>query len=458
MERKLTSIVVADVVGYSRLMARDEAGTLAAIQGHRAELIEPAIDRHRGRVVKLMGDGMLVEFASVVEAVACAVEIQRGMADRNAGLGNDRRMDFRIGVHLGDVIVDGSDIQGDGVNIAARLERIAATGGICISRQAFDQIENKLPLVCRSLGRQSLRNIPHPVEVYRVELGAAAETKPAPELPQEIRYCRAPDGVHIAYTQIGHGPPLVRTGHWMSHLEFDWDGPIFGHLLHGLARHHTLLRYDARGNGLSDWEVDEISFDAWVGDLESVVDAAGLTRFPLLGMSQGCAVSIAYAVRHPERVSHLILFGGFALGGNKVSPEERARRDALGLLMRTGWGADNPAFRQIFTSQFMPEATKEQADWFNELQRRTTSPEGAFRYWSVVGNVDVRDLCAKVTAPTLVLHVRDDARVPIAAGRQMASLIPGARFVTLPGKNHMMLEGEPAAARFFEELERFLAT
>ena len=207
---------------------------------------------------------------------------------------------------------------------------------------------------------------------------------------------------------------------------------------------------------MSDWDVDTLSLDAWVTDLETVVDAVGLERFPLLGISQGGAIAVAYSVRRPERVSHLILYGAFALGGKKRSPAEKERRDAMTTLMRLGWGADNPTFRQMFTGLFIPGATHEQADIFNELQLKTTSPECAVRYFDAVNDFDIIDLLSRVKAPTLVMHVRDDQMVPIEAGRQLAAGIPGARFIALPGRNHLFLEHEPASERFFEEISLFL--
>jgi len=450
MERRLAAILAADVAGYSRLMGTDEEGTLAQLKAHRQVLVDPSIEEHRGRVVKTTGDGMLVEFASVVDAVRCAVDMQRGMSERNARISVDKRIEFRVGINLGDIIIDVDDIYGDGVNIAARLEGIAEPGGICISRQARDHLLEKLSFTCEKLGLRNLKNIAKPVEVYSVNFNSVVTT-------QEIKYCRASDGVRLAYATVGQGLPLVKTANWMNHLEYDWESPIWHHLLEGLARNHTLVRYDARGNGLSDWDVDELSLEAWVGDLETVVDAAGIDRFPLLGVSQGCAISIAYAARHPERLSHLILYGGFALGGMKRSPEEREKRKAMGTLMRLGWGSDDPTFRQMFTSLFIPEGTKEQADWFNDLQRKTISPECAARYFEVVNNFDVRDLLPQVKVPSLVMHVRDDLIVPSDAGRQMAAGIPGARFIALPGRNHLFLKHEPANARFFEEINLFLS-
>lgn len=451
-ERRLAAILAADVVSYSRLMGLDEEGTLAQLKGHRHHLIDRKIEEHCGRIVKTTGDGVLVEFASVVDAVRCAIDIQRGMVERNVDVAPSKRLNFRIGINIGDVIIDGDDIFGDGVNIAARLESIAEPGGICISGQARDQLLESLAFSFQRLGARDLKNIAKPVEVYSVDF----ESK---NLTQEIGYCRAPDGVRLAYAQVGSGPPLVKAPNWLNHLEYDWRSPVWHHLLEGLAKDHTLIRFDARGNGLSDWDVETLSFDAFVGDLETVIDAAGIERFPMLGISQGCALSIAYAVRHPERVSHLILYGGFAQGWNKRGlPEaEIEQRRAMMTLMRTGWGIENPMFRQMFTSQFMPEATKEQADAFNDLQRQTTSAECAARYYEVVSNFDVGGLLSQVKAPTLVMHVRNDAVQPFEAGRAMSAGIPGARFVALPGQNHLFLKDEPAAVRFFEEIGIFLA-
>ncbi|MHA1151254.1 MAG: alpha/beta fold hydrolase [Alphaproteobacteria bacterium] len=461
MTRRLAAILAADVVGYSGMMERDETGTLAALKAQRAEFFDPKIAEHDGRIVKLMGDGALVEFASVVDAVECATEIQRGMAVRNLEVPEDTRIVLRIGIHLGDVIVEGDDIYGEGVNIAARLEGLAEPGGICISGQAFDQVETKVPLGYRDRGERQVKNIVKRVRVYEIDLeeipsGKAAQAAPAME--QQIRFCAAPDGTQIAYATVGQGPPLVKAANWLNHLEYDWESPVWRHVLHGLARDHQLIRYDERGNGLSDWEVDDISFEAFVSDLETVVDAAGIERFPLFGISQGCAVSIAYAVRHPERVSRLVLYGGFARGRSKRgSSKDSEHAAAMRILMRQGWGQENPAFRQVFTSLFIPDATPEQARWFNDLQRIAVSPENAVRIREVMDHLDVSELLPQVMVPTLVLHCREDAVQPFNEGRRMAAGIPGARFVALEGRNHLILEDEPAWPRFMQEVGRFLA-
>jgi pimeloyl-ACP methyl ester carboxylesterase len=369
-------------------------------------------------------------------------------------------MPLRIGLHLGDVIIDGEDIHGDGVNIAARLEAIAEPGGICISRQAFDQIEGKLPVTWRPLGPQALKNIPKLVDVYAAEFAGDAGSADPAQSALKVEYCRAPDGVRLAYAKVGNGPPLVKTANWMNHLQYDWEAPTFRHLFVELARDFTLLRYDARGNGMSDWDVDELSLDAWVTDLETVINAAGLDRFPLFAMSQGCAISIAFAARHPERVSHLILYGGFARGAyiRATNELEVQKAKALASLIRTGWGDDSPVYRQLFSSLFMPGATHEQLEKFAERQRVTTTPECAYRYFETTRSLDVTELLAKVRAPTLVMHVRGDQVQPFDGGRELAAGISGARFVALQGQNHMPLPQDPATARMLEEIRLFLKT
>jgi len=280
------------------------------------------------------------------------------------------------------------------------------------------------------------------------------------ELKQTIRFCTSHDGTRIAYATMGSGPPLVRAAHFLTHLEFELRTPVWRPWLVEYSRNRTLVRYDQRGCGLSDRDVTDFSLDAMVADLEAVVGAARFDdRFPLFGASQGSAVAIAYAARHPERVSRLVIHGGYARGvlNRAPTPEQLAEAKALIDLVRVGWGRENPAYRQVFTSLMIPDSTPEEAASFNELERTTASPEGAARLLTSFGPIDVTSLAPRVRCPTLVTHVRDDARVPFEEGRLIASLIPGARFAPLDGRNHVLLEREPAFRQLFAEMHAFLA-
>jgi DNA-binding SARP family transcriptional activator/pimeloyl-ACP methyl ester carboxylesterase len=275
---------------------------------------------------------------------------------------------------------------------------------------------------------------------------------------QQIRYCRSPDGVQIAYAISGKGPPILRAAHWMSHLQYEWESPVWRHWIDSLSKGNTLIRYDERGNGLSDWNASDLSFAAMVCDLESVADANSLSGFPLLGVSQSCAVSVAYAVRHPERVSHLVLYGGYAKGWRKRGDRhEIDTHEAMTTLIREGWGKDNPAFRQLFTETFIPGASREQMTWFNDLQKETASPDNASRLHYSFGDMDVSDILGDVSVPTLVLHARNDAAVPFEQGKALAAGIPGARFVDLNSANHILLSEEPAFADFVREVRSFIS-
>lgn len=274
---------------------------------------------------------------------------------------------------------------------------------------------------------------------------------------QRIGFCDAPDGTKIAYATLGSGPPLLKAANWLTHLEFDWKSPIWGRCFSEIVRARTLIRYDERGCGLSDWNVKDLSFEAFVEDLEVVADKLELERFPLLGISQGAAVSIEYAVRHPERVSGLILIGSYAAGWyHSASPEEKARREAVIKLTEVGWGTDNPAYRHIFSQTFMPDAGAGELAWFDEFQRLTTSPRNAARFQDAFGQIDVRDRLAQVKAPTIVLHSKGDQRIPLEDGRAVASGIPDARFVPLDSRNHVLVDYEPAWRTCMDAAREFL--
>jgi pimeloyl-ACP methyl ester carboxylesterase/DNA-binding CsgD family transcriptional regulator len=280
-----------------------------------------------------------------------------------------------------------------------------------------------------------------------------------PDLEQRVHFTRSFDGTTLAYALVGNGPPLVKAANYMCHLEYDWQSPIWRHWMEAFASEYTFIRYDERGSGLSDWDVEDLSFEAWVRDLETIVDTLELEQFPLLGISQGGPVSIAYAIKHPEKVSHLILYGSYARGWRHrdLNEQEKQEERLIIDLIRVGWGKDNPALRQAFSAYLMPEGSPEQWAAFDELHRHSATAENAARLEENMHKIDVRELCKQVQVPTLVVHVREDAGVPFAEGRYLASLIPNAQFVSLEGKNHIITEDEPAWHGFLQAVDRFLS-
>ena len=274
----------------------------------------------------------------------------------------------------------------------------------------------------------------------------------------QIRFCRASDGVRIAHATTGSGPAMVEVATWLNHLEFDWQSPVWRPRLVEMAKNYTMVRYDGRGCGLSDRTVEDLSFDANLRDLEAVADASGFKRFILLGCCQGSGLAIAYAARHPERVSNLILYGAFARGRLKRDPSARDLEEANMMLklVELGWGQENPAFRQVYTTMFIPESTPEQSQWFTDLQRMSTSAKNAVELIQGFDAMDVTELLSKISCPTLVLHARNDARVPFEEGRMVASSIAGAEFVPLESHNHILLEHQPAWRQFLAEVARFV--
>lgn len=461
MERRLAAILVADMAGYSRLMERDEEGVLKRQKAHRHELIDPEIGSHGGRIVKTTGDGMLAEFASAFDAVRCAIDIQAAMAGRERTSPMDARIVYRIGVNLGDIVFDEGDVFGDGVNVAARLQTLSEPGGVCVSDIVHQAVADRFREPFRDMGRQRVKNISRPIRVWQWTPDAPAVEDDLAEAArhQHVSFVTAHDGVQIAWASIGGGPPVLKAPNWLNHLEYEWRSPIWGPAFAELARHCRLVRFDQRGNGLSEWEAEEISPDAMIGDTAAVARAAGLERFALFGISQGSAISVRYAVENPAQVTCLVLFGGYLRGRLKrPDPEQEKLFEALTMAIRDGWGSPNPVFRHFFTSNFIPDAPPEVAASFDELQRMATTPQIALRLWRMNAELDVTAYAKQVRVPTLVLHCEGDRVSPLAEGRYMARQIPGAAFVALPGNNHTLLAGTPAFDQFFDVAVRFLAT
>ncbi len=380
-----------------------------------------------------VGERRLLRDGEVVSLAGKAFDTLRLLVE---GAGTLRKQDWLIEQLWPDVVVEQNNLQ---YNIS--LVRKALAGAKAIEIQ--------------TVRGQGYRLV---AEVREVPSGANAPPA-AVEAPaaQHMHFAKAHDGARLAWAALGDGPPLVKAANWLSHLELDLRGPISAHWIEFLTRGRRLIRYDARGNGLSDWDPPSITFEDFIADLGTIFDAAGVQRAPVLGISQGAAVAAAYAARNPGRVSALILIGGCARGWRvKRSAVLHEYFNALMSLMRHGWGGRNAAFRQIFTTAFFPEASKQHAEWFNELQRQTASPQNAAKILSALGDADVSRELPRIKAPTLVVHSRRDEVVPMKDGIELASGIAGARFVPLDSPNHVWLADDPAWSVFTREVEQFL--
>ena len=344
----------------------------------------------------------------------------------------------------------------------------AATAAVT-SRNNIGQRQEADRLAFEIANRFQLAGLPIPVSPDRVSqpvLSSPTSENPFQNMSEEqllveqkVQFLRTTDDVQLAWASVGHSKnqPIIKAANWLNHLELDWEAPIWSPLFKDLARDHRFIRYDERGCGLSDWNVPEISQETFVSDLEHVVDAAGLDKFPLIGISQGAAVSIEYAIRHPERVSKLILFGGYPAGWRlTATPEQVQQREAMRVLTKSGWGSSNPAYRQMFSHTFMPDAKQDEIEWFDEFQRRTTSPANAVRFLDAFSSIDVRHLLSQIRVPTLVIHSRGDQRIPLKTGEEIAAAIPNAKLVTLNSNNHLLLGREPAAQEFLSAVRHFL--
>ena len=291
------------------------------------------------------------------------------MTSREADQDEEHRIRYRVGINLGDVVFDDDDIFGDGVNVAARLEGLAEPGGVCISDIVHQTILDRVPESFRDMGGQRVKNISRPIQVWQWVPNAPAERKsPEIALKQRVQYCNSADGTHIAWAGIGEGLPVLKAPNYLNHIEYEWGSPFWGPFLAEFARNNHLVRFDQRGNGLSDWDVETIALDSMIEDMEAVVEASGLDRFSLFGISQGAAFSIRYAARHPDKVSCLILYGAFGRGSAmRNNPDYETFRQTWRTMMREGWGSTNPIYRQFFAAGFVPDAPKDIRDSFDEL-------------------------------------------------------------------------------------------
>jgi pimeloyl-ACP methyl ester carboxylesterase len=311
----------------------------------------------------------------------------------------------------------------------------------------------------RDMGGQRVKNISRPIKVWQWTPNAPPQREtPEVGLKQRVQFTTSADGTQIAWASVGDGPPVFKAPNYLNHIEYEWTSPIWGPFLAEFARYNRLVRFDQRGNGLSDWDVEQISPEVMIEDMEAVVAAAGLERFALFGISQGAAFSVRYAVKHPDKVSCLILFNGYTRGRKaRGGAEDESYHNAAQMMIREGWGSTNPIYRNFFTSSFLTDAPQEIKDSFDELQRISGSAENVMRINEMNSLVDNNDIAQQVQVPTLVLHITGDNQVPVSEGRLTARLIPGAQFVELPGNNHVALEKHACFDMFFDEVRSFLA-
>lgn len=459
-DHRLAAILILDMYGYSRLMEKNESDTITRQKSHRTDLIDPEINRNHGRIVKSTGDGLLVEFSTVIDAVQCAIIIQTIMSRRESDIDLDYRILYRIGINIGDIVHEDGDVFGDTVNVAARIEGLAEPGGVCISDATHQLVSGSLDAQFTDMGSQRVKNISRAIRVWQ---WTPETDKDKPDIPliansQRVGFCTSSDGVQLAWSSLGDGIKILKAPNWFNHIEYEWRVPAWKVLLEQLVNRFQFVRFDQRGNGLSDWDVDEISSDAMIADMTAVADAAGLEKFGLLALSQGCAYSVRFAAEYPEKVSFLILYGGYARGAmHRGSPDQASMTLAMETVIRQGWGSPLPTYRQLFTSMFMTGAPPEQTASFDELMRISASPENAARIFSMNNSINVIDIAPLVKVPTLVLHCRGDARIPFDEGRRLAAIIPNAQFVALEGESHMLLPGTPAFNGLLEHIDKFVS-
>lgn len=460
-KRRLAAVLVADVVGYSRLMGEDESATVDALRRTFKDIIDPVVRSSRGQIVNTAGDGYLVEFPSASDAIACATKWQARLPGTHSNDDQASGLRFRMGINLGEIYSVGDDVYGDGVNIAARLEALAPPGAVCVSEVVRGTVGSQPHIQFEDFGVHQLKNIKTPVQTYLVSVMHPEETG-RPEGygladQSEVRYCLSDDGTSIAHAQVGEGYPLVFAGSWMTHLEWDWESPSYGDYLAHLSRNFEVIRYDQRGNGMSDWDNVDLTFERMVDDMECVIDQYGYDKIAILGMSQGASVAIAYMKRCPGKVSHLVLNGGYARGRRRRGSEkDKAESEAMVNFIRHGWAAENPAFRQTMTTLFMPDATAEEAAWFNAFQRACGPGDNMARFRELYDEMDVSDLLKEISVPTLIVHSDEDSIAPLSEGKFLASRIAGARFVKLKSKNHMMFGNEPDFPKLIESIVEFV--
>jgi class 3 adenylate cyclase/pimeloyl-ACP methyl ester carboxylesterase len=459
-KRRLSAILALDVVDYSRMMQEDAGRVLSTLNRLYKSVVTPAVEASDGRVAKLLGDGALIEFSSAAQALQCAVKIQQELCGPDSTFGCPEPIRLRAGLHAGDIVIEGEDIFGDGVNIAARLQNAAKPGGILASKTFCDLAGSDVAIKLIREGAHSFKGIANPIEVLSVDLSdlEREERRAAIKRNQEVRFLTTRDNVRVAWTVNGAGQTIVKAPNWIGHLELDWRNPGLAPITTSLANRYRLVRFDARGNGLSDWDAKDITFERFVDDMEEVFDAAKIERAPILAISQGSAYAVAFAARRPERVSAIVMIGGFPVGrGARKSKKDRDLAKAFRSMMTAGWDDAYPSLRDLIAQTIIPDASEEQRRLYAEDMRQIISPENVGRFRQVVDHLDVTQLLPKIEVPCLVCHCTGDRMQPIEQGRLLAAGLRNSRFIAYDSVNHIVPENDPVWPQLERDVHDFLA-
>ena len=457
MEKKKFSIIAGDMVVFSRLIEEDELNTIKRQNVIIKDIINPILRKYDGKLIKTTGDGFLTTFESCDDSLSFCIEIQNQIIDHEKIIIPEKKIWYRIGINYGEIILENDDIYGNEVNIASRVESICEPGGISITSSVKEHLTRK-DYKLKNIGYQILKNIKKPIEVYQLNLKDKNLNLDITESDQEIRYCLSKDNTTIAYAKFGSGPPLVKAPNFMTSLEHDWRSPIWKHYFNFFGSSHSFYRFDQRGNGYSDWDPQNITFNNFVDDLDAVVNDAGLKKFPLFALSQGTAVSLAYTAKYPEKVNKLIILGGYARGrAFRMKTDEFENIASMDeSMILSGWEQENPAFRQFFTSSFLPNASKEQMDSFNNIMKFTTSASNAAKILKVNDQINVIKILKNIEIPCLILHAKKDMRVPFSEGVFLAKHLKNSKLVSLPSSNHIILQQEDCWSIVQKEINEFL--
>lgn len=451
MKQKISAILSLDAVDYTKRMSEDADGTLSELESVFRRIVRPAAEHNSGRIFKLLGDGVLIEFTTASSAILAANTILAEMRGESFSL--------RAGVHVGDVTIKGTDLFGEAVNVASRLQSSAKPGGGLVSKTAVEVAGTTLGVALQPESALHLKGISNPVDAYSIDLEGDDRQRRNRRLAasQDIRFAKSADGTKLAWTSTGAGLKILATPNWVRHLEHDWTLNSIAGWLPLLSERYQLIRFDGRNNGLSERGVQDVSLERLVEDVEAVLDAAGLERLPLFGISFGATIAAAFAAKFPERVSGLVLMGGFAQGSRvRQQPGSAAHGQAMWDMSVEGWNDEYPSARDLMAQSFAPAASPHDQRKYAEFIKIAMDHEDWLKIIPLVGSADIVAELSKITCPTLVLHANKDRMHSIEQGRILAAEIADARLVSLDTANNTMPEYDRAWSKALKEIERFL--